>query len=138
MRFFRDYLNANEAVKQEYELLKDAFFKTGKEGITEYTNYKEQFVQSVFMKMDEWRIIMTCIFCEGIEEKQILLQTKKFKVVLDIDPIQSGHLLIISKQHFMDVRELSDLALIELFKLQKRIIDIWNALFGRRGKRYSK
>ncbi len=53
MRFFRDYLNANEPVKMEYEMLKDAFFKTGKEGITEYTNYKEQFVQSIFMKMDE-------------------------------------------------------------------------------------
>ncbi|WP_339171642.1 GrpB family protein [Solibacillus sp. FSL R5-0691] len=53
MRFFRDYLNVNKAVKKEYELLKDAFFKTGKEGITEYTNYKEQFVQSIFMKMDE-------------------------------------------------------------------------------------
>lgn len=53
MRFFRDYLNANEPVKRDYEMLKDAFFKTGKEGITEYTNYKEQFVQSIFMKMDE-------------------------------------------------------------------------------------
>lgn len=53
MRFFRDYLNANEPVKRDYEMLKNAFFKTGKEGITEYTNYKEQFVQSIFMKMDE-------------------------------------------------------------------------------------
>lgn len=53
MRFFRDYLNANEAAKKEYEMLKDAFFKTGKEGINEYTNYKEQFVQSIFMKMDK-------------------------------------------------------------------------------------
>lgn len=53
MRFFRDYLNANVAVKKEYEMLKDAFLKTGMEGITEYTKYKEQFVQSIFMKMDE-------------------------------------------------------------------------------------
>lgn len=53
MRFFRDYLNANEAVKKEYEALKDAFFRTGREGITEYTNNKEQFVQSIFMKMNE-------------------------------------------------------------------------------------
>lgn len=53
MRFFRDYLNANVAVKKEYEMLKDAFLKTGMEGITKYTKYKEQFVQSIFMKMDE-------------------------------------------------------------------------------------
>lgn len=37
---------------------------------------------------------MTCIFCEGIETKQILIQTDNFKVVLDIDPIQSGHFSI--------------------------------------------
>lgn len=67
---------------------------------------------------------MAYIFCEGIEEKQILLQTKKFKVVLDIDPIQSGHLLIISKKHFMDVRELTDSALMELLELQSLIKSI--------------
>lgn len=73
---------------------------------------------------------MACIFCEGIEEKQILLQTENYKVVLDIDPIQAGHLLIISKKHFMDMRELSDLALMELFKLQKRIINIYETHFS--------
>lgn len=72
---------------------------------------------------------MTCIFCEGIETKQLLIQTDNFKVVLDIDPIQSGHLLIISKQHFMDIRELSDSALMELFKLQKQIINVYEAHF---------
>lgn len=73
---------------------------------------------------------MTCIFCEGIETKQILIQTDNFKVVLDIDPIQSGHLLIISKQHFMDIRELSDSALMELFKLQKQIINVYETHFS--------
>lgn len=53
MRFFRDYLNANEAVKKEYARLKNSFFSTGKDGITAYTEYKEQFVQSVFLKMTE-------------------------------------------------------------------------------------
>ncbi|MFL0583897.1 HIT family protein [Solibacillus silvestris] len=73
---------------------------------------------------------MTCIFCVGIETKQILIQTDNFKVVLDIDPIQSGHLLIISKQHFMDIRELSDSALMELFKLQKQIINVYETHFS--------
>ncbi|MFY0743165.1 HIT family protein [Solibacillus silvestris] len=73
---------------------------------------------------------MTCIFCEGIETKQILIQTDNFKVVLDIDPIQSGHLLIISKQHFMDIRELSDSALMELFKLKKQIINVYETHFS--------
>lgn len=30
---------------------------------------------------------MTCIFCVGIEEKHILIQTENFIVLLDIDPI---------------------------------------------------
>lgn len=53
MLFFRDFLNGNEAVKKEYETLKNSFFSTGKEGINEYTHYKEQFVQSIFSKMAE-------------------------------------------------------------------------------------
>lgn len=53
MLFFRDYLNANKDVKQQYEDLKNAFFSTNLTGINAYTEYKEQFVQSVFAKMEE-------------------------------------------------------------------------------------
>lgn len=51
MRFFRDYLNANIKARKEYEALKKAFFNTGLQGINEYTQYKEQFVQSIFRKL---------------------------------------------------------------------------------------
>ncbi|APZ49972.1 hypothetical protein BW721_10235 [Jeotgalibaca sp. PTS2502] len=40
---------------------------------------------------------MKCIFCNEIKEEQILLETASFKVIFDSDPIQLGHLLIISK-----------------------------------------
>ncbi|HFR3769830.1 TPA: HIT family protein [Streptococcus suis] len=43
---------------------------------------------------------MTCIFCHQLNENDILYQTEHFKVVWDIDPIQTGHLLIISKDHY--------------------------------------
>ena len=43
---------------------------------------------------------MTCIFCHQLNENDILYQTEHFKVVWDIDPIQTGHLLIISKKHY--------------------------------------
>lgn len=43
---------------------------------------------------------MTCIFCHQLKEDDILYQTEHFKVVWDIDPIQTGHLLIISKEHY--------------------------------------
>ncbi|WP_405054575.1 HIT family protein [Streptococcus handemini] len=42
---------------------------------------------------------MTCIFCHDISEESILYQSRHFKLVWDIDPIQTGHVLIISKDH---------------------------------------
>lgn len=48
--FFRDYLNANESIKRQYEKLKLNFLNSNLKGIDEYTSYKEQFVQSIFDK----------------------------------------------------------------------------------------
>lgn len=67
---------------------------------------------------------MECIFCHAIKEEQILMETENYKVVLDIDPIQMGHLLIISKNHLMDIREIATPQLIELIELEKSIISI--------------
>ena len=52
MLFFRDYLNENEGARNQYKALKTSFFETDLSGITDYTNYKEQFVQSIFAKME--------------------------------------------------------------------------------------
>ena len=51
MLFFRDYLNTNQDMKEQYENLKESFFSTELKGIQSYTDYKEQFVQSVFEQM---------------------------------------------------------------------------------------
>lgn len=51
MLFFRDYLNAHEDAKQQYQALKSNFFSTDLAGINAYTKYKEQFIQSIFEKM---------------------------------------------------------------------------------------
>ncbi|MBM7699435.1 HIT family protein [Kurthia huakuii] len=67
---------------------------------------------------------MHCIFCNEIKYEQILVESKNFKVVLDIDPVQLGHLLIISKSHIMDLREINNLQFIELMNLEKSIIEI--------------
>lgn len=49
--FFRDYLRMNEDAKKQYEQLKESFFQTDFSGINSYTDYKEQFVQSILAKM---------------------------------------------------------------------------------------
>lgn len=51
MLFFRDYLKTNQDIKEQYENLKVSFFNTSLRGINSYTDYKEQFVQSVFEQM---------------------------------------------------------------------------------------
>ena len=63
-----------------------------------------------------------CIFCNKILPEQILFETKFFKIVLDINPVQGGHLLIIAKSHFMDIRELSDEALLDLIKTEQQLV----------------
>lgn len=73
---------------------------------------------------------MNCIFCHDIKEDQPLTETENFKVIFDIDPIQSGHLLILSKHHYLDIRELSNPLILEFFQLQKRIIDLLEKNFA--------
>ncbi|MER2126090.1 HIT family protein [Solibacillus sp.] len=67
---------------------------------------------------------MSCIFCSEITDEQILVESKSFKIVFDIDPVQIGHLLIISKSHIMDIREINIPQFIELMDLEKSIIEI--------------
>lgn len=64
---------------------------------------------------------MHCIFCNDILEENILYQTEYFKLVWDIDPIQTGHLLIISKEHFTSLSELPLPVLHELAEVEQTI-----------------
>ncbi|MGZ9583091.1 GrpB family protein [Paenibacillus marinisediminis] len=48
--FFRDYLNSNETVREQYSNLKQKFAEDNIGGIDEYTDYKEQFVKEIYEK----------------------------------------------------------------------------------------
>ncbi|MGE8207012.1 GrpB family protein [Heyndrickxia sp. NPDC080065] len=48
--FFRDYLNSNEKVREQYSNLKRKFIEENNGGIDEYTDYKEQFVREIYGK----------------------------------------------------------------------------------------
>jgi diadenosine tetraphosphate (Ap4A) HIT family hydrolase len=61
---------------------------------------------------------MTCIFCHQLNENAILYQTKHFKVVWDIDPVQTGHLLIISKKHYGTLSQVPPAIRYELSDLE--------------------
>lgn len=61
---------------------------------------------------------MTCIFCHQIKEEDILYQTEHFKVVWDIDPIQTGHLLIASNDHYDTLSQVPPTVRYELSDLE--------------------
>ena len=48
--FFRDYLNSNETVREQYKNLKMEFVEGNNSGIDKYTDYKEQFVKEIYRK----------------------------------------------------------------------------------------
>lgn len=66
---------------------------------------------------------MKCIFCNEIKEEQILLETASFEVIFDSDPIQLGHLLIISKSHADSIIDFTSETLLELIILEKKIVE---------------
>lgn len=65
---------------------------------------------------------MTCIFCDLIKPEQVLLETGHFKLVFDIDPIQTGHLLLMSKAHVMSLTDLPKPVLHELVELEASLV----------------
>ncbi|MBY4956257.1 HIT family protein [Streptococcus suis] len=66
---------------------------------------------------------MTCIFCHQLKEEDILYQTEYFKVVWDIDPVQTGHLLIISKEHYDTLSQVPSAVRYELSDLEVFLTD---------------
>ena len=68
--------------------------------------------------------MMGCIFCDKIEERQILFETKHFKAVYDIDPIQFGHMLVMTKEHKLHLSDLSQSEVNELMNIQREVIKV--------------
>lgn len=66
----------------------------------------------------------TCIFCHHIPQDAILYDSPAFKVVWDIDPIQTGHLLIISKAHYHSLTDLPKATLHELIELEQKLVAV--------------
>lgn len=61
---------------------------------------------------------MTSIFCHHINYNDILYQTEHFKVVRDIAPFQTRHLLTIGKEHYDTLDKVPPVVRYELFDLE--------------------
>lgn len=71
-----------------------------------------------------------CVFCHRIEPKDRLAESNHFFAVLDINPIQNGHILIISKQHYMNMRDIPEIILKDLICFEQKIIAILEDAFN--------
>lgn len=65
---------------------------------------------------------MSCVFC-NLSEENWLAHSAYFYAVWDIDPIQEGHLLVISKKHRMAIAELSNEEKLDLIDFQNQLIE---------------
>lgn len=65
-----------------------------------------------------------CIFCHHISDSAVLYRTQHFKLVFDIEPIQTGHLLLISENHYESLTQLPLPVLHELIETEAYLVEL--------------
>lgn len=68
---------------------------------------------------------VNCIFCKIANkevESNIVYESNNSIAFLDIDPINEGHILIVPKEHHLDIEELPADILNEIMELSQRIV----------------
>ncbi len=66
-----------------------------------------------------------CIFCNIINKKNdsyIVYENELVMAILDIDPINEGHILLITKTHYLDLDEIPKDEIMTIFVCAKKII----------------
>lgn len=68
---------------------------------------------------------MDCIFCKIAKkelESNIVYENNNIIAFLDIDPISEGHILIIPKEHYLDIEELPKNIINEIIELSQKMV----------------
>ena len=66
-----------------------------------------------------------CIFCDIVDKKidsYVVYENKLLLAILDIDPINEGHILLIPKKHYLDLDEIPENEVTEIFKWAKKMV----------------
>jgi len=77
-----------------------------------------------------------CVFCEIINKKSpahIVYEDDMVVSVLDIEPINEGHVLILPKHHVDTIDKLSDEMLSAVMRLAKKIVPALKEMYGNEG-----
>ncbi|MDD5253770.1 MAG: HIT family protein [Candidatus Nanoarchaeia archaeon] len=66
-----------------------------------------------------------CIFCKIIKKEipaSVVYEDKNTLAFLDINPVNPGHTLVISKKHFETLEEATEDSLVDIIKTVKKLI----------------
>lgn len=67
-----------------------------------------------------------CVFCDIVSKKlklYIVYENDKVIAFLDNDPINEGHILLIPKNHYLDIDEIPDDVLNEIILVSKKLVN---------------
>ena len=80
--------------------------------------------------MKEVHNMMECIFCH--KEKlstDIVYEDEMVMAFMDRDPINEGHVLLVPKNHYLDVDEMPDEILTHLMLVSKKIVAVLKEIY---------
>lgn len=75
----------------------------------------------------------TCIFCKiaaGEIPSVTLYEDEDFRVIMDIQPASKGHALILPKEHYANLYELSDELASKVLVLAKKMVTALTEILG--------
>ena len=73
---------------------------------------------------------MECVFCH--KERlvtDIVYEDEMVMAFMDMDPINEGHVLLIPKEHYLDVDEIPDELLAHLMRVSKKIVSALKEIY---------
>jgi len=73
---------------------------------------------------------MECVFCH--KERlvtDIIYEDEMVMAFMDMDPINEGHVLLIPKEHYLDVDEIPDELLAHLMQVSKKIVSALKEIY---------
>jgi len=77
-----------------------------------------------------------CVFCDIIEHKQdakIIYESDKVISFLDIEPISTGHVLVLPKCHGDSLSKIPDEYITEIMTTAKKIVTVFETKYGHKG-----
>ena len=73
---------------------------------------------------------MDCLFCNREKLNPLVVYEDELCLAfMDIDPINEGHVLLIPKEHYLDVDEIPDEVLTHLTLISKKIVSALKKLY---------